>query len=39
MNREQLIEYLKEKTNISENDIRYIVNLKTTEINILRNRV
>lgn len=39
MNREQLIEYLKEKTNISENDIKYIVNLKTTEINILRNRV
>lgn len=39
MNREQLIGYLKEKTNINENDIRYIVNLKTTEINILRNKV
>ena len=39
MNKEELIDYFRWKVNMSDNDIRYIVNLKTTEINMLRNKV
>jgi len=39
MNREELVEYLKDRVKMEIDDIRYIVNLKTTELNILRNKV
>ena len=39
MNKEELIDYLRWKVKMSDNDIRYIVNLKTTEINMLRSKV
>ena len=39
MNKEELIDYFRWKVKMSDDDIRYIVNLKTTEINMLRNKV
>lgn len=39
MNKEQLIEYLKRNIEMDIEDIRYIVNLKTADINSIRSEV